>query len=168
MNIHFSDRWWIDAPCFILTFVLTIYCSIAFAIIIEYMFGLMTDPGSFADMLIAPVVEELFKFLTLLISISTGVAFTLIFSLAEMHNFITFGLSNFEIVGYDFIIMRIICVGFHFVTLSFQIYGLIMYRKYNRLLYLILGYLLAVFLHFEWNAGFGGLIYNQVKHILGV
>ena len=148
-------------------FLLLTICLLYSLIGVEKSLASLTTYGSPSYRLIAPVVEETFKFLTLCLSISYGVVFTAIFAIAEFSNFITFSINN-NFGDPAFYIMRVICIGVHFITLGCQIFGFRMYYKYKKWLYLLLGYVTAVFIHLEWNVIAGKFVYLNVIYFYDI
>jgi len=160
-DVKISDYWWIDLPVFMTIFLLTIVSMLVLVIDVERSLGSMTTTYPHLDVWIAPFVEETFKFLGLIFGISFGIVYTIIFAVAELLNFINWGIRT----GNDipaFYIMRAIAVCVHLITLSFQIFGFKMYYKYNYKIYLAFGYITAVFFHYEWNTIFGKFLYFNV------
>jgi len=162
MDMHetrFSDYWWIDIPCFMTFFFILVYGLLFNVVSVEL--ALYTVIPKDLTVLIAPIVEEAFKFLAVLLSVPLAIIFTLVFAVGEANNYITFAINN----NFDeptFYIMRGICVGFHFVTLWCQIFCVKMYYKYDVWIYLLLAYIVAVFLHLEWNTVVGKFVYKNV------
>jgi len=158
-NAKFSDYWWIDLPCF-MGFFLILMSSLMFSLIgVELSLDRVFSPS--LRPLVAPIVEEGFKFLTALLSIPFAIIFTALFALGEANNYINYA-ANHGFNEPTFYIMRGICVVFHFVTLFCQIFCLRIYYKYKYKIYLLAGYAVAVVLHLEWNQHFGRFVYINV------
>ncbi|MHA1828018.1 MAG: hypothetical protein ACTSX6_05140 [Candidatus Heimdallarchaeaceae archaeon] len=161
-DINFSDYWYIDIPCYMAFFSLMILSLLASLINVETSLDYLVhsyDP-SFRH-LVAPFVEETFKFLTVLLGIPFAVVFTAIFAIQEAQNYITFATNN-HFGTTEFYIMRVICIGVHFLTLGSQIFCFKMYLKYKYGVYLLLGYTSSIFIHLEWNTIAGKFVYVNV------
>jgi hypothetical protein len=163
-NIKFSDTRWVDTTCYFIIVLLIMAASLFGTIAFEIILFKLLPYESYWILWSAPIIEETFKFLTLCINISLGVAFTIVFSLWEAARYIEGAVSKgtFTIL---FFIIRVICIGVHFLTLACQIFGLKMYYKYKSWTLLLLGYLAAVFIHFEWNVEVGYVITIAVIHV---
>ena len=164
-NLRFSDYWWIDLPCFMIFFILLMGASLKTLIDVELSIYYVVNYDPFLSDLIAPIVEESFKFLMLSLWIPLGVGFTAIFSILEGFQYVSYAINHFGDLNATFFITRTICIGVHFLTLACQIFGFRMYYKYKMWIYLILGYVSAIFIHFEWNVEAGRYVVYSVRYI---
>jgi hypothetical protein len=165
MYLKFSDYWWIDLPCFMAFFILLM--SVSLTTLINAELGLFHIVGydPFLIIWIAPIIEESFKFLMLALWTPLAIAFTAFFSTVEAFRYITYGIDKYGDIPAIFYIMRGICVGVHFLTLACQLFGFHMYYKYKMWVYLLLGYVSAIFIHFEWNIAAGQFVLVGVRYV---
>ena len=163
-DVKFSDHWYIDIPCY----------TILFTLVVSSMLFLMVASELSLDRLIlhylqipylklwvAPIVEECFKFLALVLGYSFGLAFTIIFAIGEFWKFTIWAFNTHNDTP-TFFIMRTLAMSVHFITLYFQYFGMKMYRKYNSWVLLLMGLTAAIFFHFEWNTVVGRFVYINV------
>ena len=164
MNLKFSDNRLIDFSCFIIVFSLIMLLGMEMTMHAERALMSISEPGELLNALIAPVVEESMKFLMLSISIIFGVTFTAVFSLLEAIKYIGYA-EQLHSLTPVFFMMRAICITVHFLTLACQIFGFNMYHKYKQGRYLILGYVTAMVIHFEWNLELGKYVLDGVVYL---
>jgi hypothetical protein len=145
-------------------FILLIFASFRTLVYTEIALFHIVGYDPFLIIWIAPIVEESFKFLMLALWTPLAIAFTGLFSIVEAFRYITHGIDMYGDVSALFYIMRGICIGVHFLTLACQLFGFHMYYKYKMWVYLLLGYVSAIFIHFEWNVAAGRFVLIGVKY----
>jgi len=113
---------------------------------------------------IVPLVEECFKFATLMVSGYTGIFWTAMFGMDEALAFIKKYHNKDNIIQ-----MRIIALMFHFCLLYVQYYGIRLYKRGWGFSNAIWFFIIAVSMHYLWNWGLGAIfIFYVLKPFLNI
>jgi len=98
-----------------------------------------------------PFNEETIRFFSLTQGHPMSWLYTTIVVIQE---FISYAVRVENEIGYIpdyFVPVRIVCSIVHFILLGIEYYGWRLYKKHNKIYYIMITYLFAVTLHYLWN-----------------
>lgn len=118
---------------------------------------------AFAALLVAPIIEESMRF----VSIKKGKpTFWLFTTILVIYEFITY-IYRVRTAPYDLLVtiiyFRILCSLLHFIFLGVQLYGFRIGKKYKSKIYPLLAVIIAIALHFTWNNNVASIVGYFVK-----
>lgn len=113
--------------------------------------------------LIFPIIEETAKLIALLISTPVAIVFTLYFSFTEFFYYLYRIEDQIGSISVYFVKTRFVCVILHSICLYIQYLGVRSFRETGNRYYVAYGFILAIYLHYLWNAGGGIYIVNLLN-----
>jgi RsiW-degrading membrane proteinase PrsW (M82 family) len=85
--------------------------------------------------------------------ITAAITFTGVFALIEFVNYLHHFAHTLGEIPVEFIILRILCVFIHFLYLTIQVAGFVLYQQKKQARYAIMGFITAFIMHVIWNTG---------------
>jgi RsiW-degrading membrane proteinase PrsW (M82 family) len=135
---------------------------ICFVILVFYFNNLFYSQAPAIDykyFLVAPIVEESFRALSIIIGFP--ILYTAGLSLLEFWMKIEQYYSA-EWFDFDYVLIRIICIVVHFIFLSIQLTAFSIAKKYDKSWIFFIGILSAIAAHFLWNSQVSILVISLI------
>jgi len=115
------------------------------------------------SLVIPPLIEEASKLLALTYSFGFAIIYTLVFAIIEFIHYINIITGQHGTLPDEYLIIRSLCMGLHFIYLGIQIMGFKLYYKTGWKGCVIISFITAWVLHMLWNGFIGKIVFLIIR-----